>query len=94
MQPANLLTYYGYAFANLKRDKSKGEAPHKPVLLLSVLHEYAAGRITDNQIYITPELTHTFARYWNALVTSGGGVNATGVRARRGRALGGSASNS
>ena len=71
MPPANLLTYYGYAFANLKRDKSKGEAPHKPVLLLSVLHEYAAGRITDNQIYITPELTHTFARYWNALVTSG-----------------------
>lgn len=71
MQPANLLTYYGYAFANLTRDKSKGDAPHKPILLLSVLHEYAEGRIKGNQVDITPELTHTFGRYWNALVTSG-----------------------
>ena len=71
MDSAKILDYYRYAFAHLKRDKSKGEAPHKPVLLLSVLHEYAAGRISGNQIFITPELTRTFSNYWNALVTTG-----------------------
>ena len=71
MDSAKILDYYCYAFAHLKRDKSKGEAPHKPVLLLSVLHEYAAGRISGNQVVITPELTRTFSNYWNVLVTSG-----------------------
>ena len=71
MDSAKILDYYRYAFTHLKRDKSKGEAPHKPVLLLSVLHEYAAGRINGNQVFITPELTRTFSNYWNALVTTG-----------------------
>ena len=70
MDPGKILDYYRYAFAHLKRDKSKGEAPHKPILLLSVLHEYAAGRINGRQIAITPELTHTFGNYWSALVTT------------------------
>lgn len=70
MSTGDVFTYYSFAFNNLKRDKSKGEAPHKPILLLSVLHEYAAGRITGNQIFITPELTRTFSNYWNSLVTS------------------------
>lgn len=71
MNSDKVLAYYSYAFSNLRRDKSKGEAPHKPILLLSILHEYAAGRIKGNQVVITPELTHTFGSYWNALVTSG-----------------------
>lgn len=71
MDSPKILDYYCYAFAHLKRDKSKGEAPHKPILLLSVLHEFAAGRITGNQIVITPELTRTFSNYWNVLVTTG-----------------------
>ena len=71
MNDDKILAYYRYAFSHLKRDKSKGAAPHKPILLLSVLHEYAVGRIIDNQIFITPELTRTFSNYWNALVTSG-----------------------
>lgn len=70
MDPGKILDYYRYAFAHLKRDKSKGEAPHKPILLLSVLHEYAAGRLNGRQIAITPELTHTFGSYWSALVTT------------------------
>ncbi|GAA3935741.1 HNH endonuclease [Hymenobacter algoricola] len=71
MNSAKILDYYRYAFTHLKRDKSKGEAPHKPILLLSILHEYAVGRIDGNQIVITPELTCTFSNYWNALVTTG-----------------------
>ena len=65
-----ILDYFCYAFSHLKRDMSKGGAPHKPILLLSVLHEFAAGRIVGNQIFITPELTRTFSNYWNALVTT------------------------
>ena len=71
MSSDKILDYYRYAFSNLKRDKSKGEAPHKPILLLSVLHEFAAGRISGNQVFITPELTRTFSNYWSALVTTG-----------------------
>ena len=71
MDSAKILDYYRYAFTDLNRDKSKGEAPHQPVLLLSVLHEFAAGRINDNRIFITPELTRTFSNFWNVLVTTG-----------------------
>lgn len=74
MEPGKILDYYRYAFAHLKRDQSKGEAPHKPILLVSVLHEYAAGRITDGRIFITPELTRTFGNYWSALVTTDHGM--------------------
>ena len=65
-----ILAYYLYAFTHLHRDKKNGGAPHKPVLLLSILYEYEAGRITNNQISITPELTYTFSSYWNQLVST------------------------
>ena len=70
MAEGKVLAYFETAFGSLKRDKSKGEAPHKPVLLLSILHEYEAGRILSNKVFITPELTRTFSNYWNALVSS------------------------
>lgn len=56
------------AFATLHRDEKNGGAPHKPILLLSVIHEYETGRIRDNRIFITPELTHSFSVFWNRLV--------------------------
>lgn len=64
----NILNYFIYAFSHLHRDMKKGGAPHKPILLLSILHEYESGRIKANRIYITPELTHSFSVYWNRLV--------------------------
>lgn len=64
------LDYFVYAFSHLHRDQKNGGAPHKPILLLSVLHEYEAGRIRDNRIFITPELTHSFSIFWNQLVTT------------------------
>ncbi|GAB2802228.1 HNH endonuclease [Rhabdobacter roseus] len=66
----SLIDYFSFAFANLHRDRKKGGAPHKPILLLAILHEYKQGRIQDNRIFITPELTHSFSVYWNKLVTS------------------------
>jgi putative restriction endonuclease len=47
------------------------KAPHKPVLLLTVLQAYEIGLLTTNQIPITPELTSLFKSIWNQLVRSG-----------------------
>ena len=66
--PDSVLNYFIYAFSHLHRDMKKGGAPHKPILLLSLLHEYELGRIEANRIYITPELTHSLSVYWNSLV--------------------------
>lgn len=66
--PDSTLDYFIYAFSHLHRDMKQGGAPHKPILLLSLLHEYEIGRIEANQIYITPELIHSFSIYWNNLV--------------------------
>lgn len=63
-----IVDYFVRAFGNLRRDSKNGGAPHKPILLLAVIHEYEAGRITDQRIFITPELTHSFSVYWNQLV--------------------------
>lgn len=65
-----VLDYFLHAFSNLRRDNKNGGAPHKPTLLLSIIHEYELGRILDNRIFITPELTHSFSVYWNQLVTT------------------------
>ncbi|WP_026308438.1 HNH endonuclease [Spirosoma spitsbergense] len=66
--PETILQYFIYALSHLHRDMKKGGAPHKPILLLSILHEYESGRIKTNRIYVTPELTHSFSVYWSRLV--------------------------
>lgn len=65
------LTYYIYAFKNLRRDYKKGGAPHKPVLLLSIIQLFDCKQIDSERIYITPELVGTFKSTWNALVITG-----------------------
>ena len=64
----DILDYYIYAFSHLHRDMKDGGATHKPILLLSILHEYELNRIESNKICITPELTHSFSVLWNQLV--------------------------
>lgn len=66
----SILDYFIHAFTHLRRDEKNGGAPHQPILLLSVIHEYKLGRINNNRIYITPELTHSFSTYWSSLVTT------------------------
>ena len=61
----NILHKYLQAFGNLHRNK--GIAPHKPVLLLSILDEIGRGHITDNEIVLTVELVAAFREYWQAL---------------------------
>ena len=55
---------------NRASSKSLGKAPHKPVLLLSIIQLIHKGEIQTNRIYITGELLIAFKSNWNKLVTS------------------------
>ncbi|MBX7182014.1 MAG: HNH endonuclease [Bacteroidia bacterium] len=67
MQP---IQKYLQSFKRLRLDRAHGVAPHKPILLLSVLQAYQNNLIQDQRIYITPELVALFKANWNVLVTS------------------------
>lgn len=56
---------------SLNRATVKGlKAPHKPILLLSVIESIAFGEITENKIEISPLLVARFKDNWNRLVKS------------------------
>jgi putative restriction endonuclease len=67
------------AFSQLRTDKNRKRwtvatthrAPHKPLLLLSILDLVAQGRITKNFIEPTFELAETFAGYWQQIMPPG-----------------------
>ena len=65
-----LLQKYLKAFEKLRIDKAHGDAPHKPILLLSVLQTFQNGLNTSQRIYITPELVALFKSNWSLLVTT------------------------
>ncbi|WP_264509652.1 HNH endonuclease [Flavobacterium sp. N1719] len=64
---------YIYHLGKLNRafHKSFGFAPHKPILLLSLFELIRKGDISNNKIFITPELVITFKDNWKKLVHSG-----------------------
>jgi putative restriction endonuclease len=69
------LNQYFRLFSKLRTDRTgswtvvtHGQAPHKPILLLSVLDLFAQGRISINLIEITPELGELFAVYWSKVM--------------------------
>lgn len=64
------LQKYLKAFKKLRIDRAHGVAPHKPILLISVLQTFQNGINTNQRIYITPELVALFKSNWNSLVTS------------------------
>lgn len=63
-----LLQKYQKVFKKLRLDRAHGIAPHKPVLLLSVLQAFQNNLFTDKRIYITPELVALFKTNWSTLV--------------------------
>jgi putative restriction endonuclease len=65
-----LLQKYLQAFKKLNLDRSHGIAPHKPILLISVLQTFQNGLNTSQRIYITPELVALFKSNWSLLVTT------------------------
>lgn len=64
---SNDLVFYAKKFAGLRVDRSKGIAPHKPILVLSIINLFERDLITRNQIYLSPELVVTFLKYWHQL---------------------------
>ncbi|MFT4203063.1 MAG: HNH endonuclease [Chitinophagaceae bacterium] len=64
------LPYYVHCFTHLKRDAKNGGAPHKPILLLSIISLFEKGIFTNNQIHILPELVAYFKSNWTKLVTT------------------------
>lgn len=64
------IEYYINCLRNLRRDRKKGGAPHKPILLLSIFQLIDSGYIKSNRIYVTPELVSTFKSNWSRLVVS------------------------
>jgi putative restriction endonuclease len=62
------LSYYIYCFTHLKRDMKNGGAPHKPILILSLIEMFEKQMFYNNQIYILPELVSSFKTHWNELV--------------------------
>lgn len=67
---------YTRRFAELRTDKSSSRwpnatsnrAPHKPLLLLSVLDLFEQGEVKSNLIELDPDLGELFARYWEKVL--------------------------
>lgn len=67
--------YYLNKLAQLRIDRSHGRpAPHKPILLLSIIDLIERGIITSNEIELSPEIVSTFLNYWNALYPAQKGI--------------------
>ena len=59
------LAYYVEKMRRLNIDLAHGPAPHKPVLLLSVIALIEGGQVSENEIDLSPELAETFINYWS-----------------------------
>ncbi len=65
------LQTYVHAFTRLKRGGTKyGLAPHKPVLLLTLMELVEKGIVTDNRFEADAELVGRFLENWQLLVTT------------------------
>ncbi len=65
------LADYLYRFTHLKQGVTRyGKAPHKPVLLITLLELIGRGHITDNQVLVNTELVGTFQENWRLLVNT------------------------
>ena len=63
-----MLEEYIHAFTHLRVAHTNGGAPHKPILLLSVMEGVEKGYITSPRIYITAELIVLFRKNWEIWV--------------------------
>lgn len=69
---SNPLEPYIKLLQTLNRGYSKGlgRAPHKPILILSIIQLIGKGIIDSNRIFITPELLLAFKNNWKMLVST------------------------
>jgi putative restriction endonuclease len=62
------LTYYCSCFEKLRRDQKNGGAPHKPVLLISLIEAFQKRIYNSRKISIVPEIVGLFKSNWETLV--------------------------
>jgi len=60
--------YYVHKFTHLKRDNKNGGAPHKPILLLSLIDLCQRQIFDTNKIFLVPEFVAAFKSNWSKLV--------------------------
>jgi putative restriction endonuclease len=62
---------YLHQFTRLKQGVTPyGKAPHKPVLIITLLELISKGHIAGNRVVVEPELVGTFQENWRLLVTT------------------------
>ena len=61
------LQKYLHEFTNLRIDRAHGNAPHQPVLLLTVIEMIEQKQIEINEIVPSPHLVEVFLKYWNCV---------------------------
>lgn len=64
LQTLELLDFYSKKFQKIRVDRAHGVAPHKPILLLSVIEHIQKKQIQENKIFLQPQLIQTFLKYW------------------------------
>lgn len=70
MKMTDSLSYYLLKIERLRVDRTHDiPAPHKPLLLLTVLDLIERGEITVNRIEISPLLVETYLNYWKHIPT-------------------------
>ncbi len=67
LERAKLLAYYSKRFERIRVDRAHGVAPHKPILLLSVIELFEREVIHENRIELSRQLNRTFLKYWSYL---------------------------
>lgn len=61
---AEQLGYYSTRFNRLRVNRSYGIAPHKPILLLTVIHLIKSREIETNRIFLSQQLIKSFLETW------------------------------
>jgi putative restriction endonuclease len=61
------LHYYSRKFQTIRVDRIHGVAPHKPILLLTVIELFRNGEMGRNEIYLSHSLNCKFLKYWSYL---------------------------
>lgn len=62
------LPFYIHCFTHLRRDSKNGGAPHKPILILSIINLFNQRIYNSREIEILPELVSSFKNNWSQLV--------------------------
>ena len=61
------LQKYLHEFTNLRIDRAHGNAPHQPMLLLTIIEMIEQEQIGINEIVPSPHLVEIFLKYWNCI---------------------------